>query len=41
MAGRNEAAAGAIDVLHSIDLNEWNGRRQLELKVVDLRPSAR
>ncbi len=41
MAGRNEAAADAIDILHSIDLNEWNGRRQLELKVVDLRPSAR
>lgn len=26
-----------IDLVYSISLNEWNGRRELELKVVDLR----
>ena len=29
----------AIDLVYSINLNEWNGRRHLELKVVDLRPA--
>lgn len=27
----------AIDLVYSIDLNEWNGSRNLELKVLDLR----
>ena len=26
-----------IDLVYSINLNEWNGRRNLELKVLDLR----
>jgi len=28
-----------IDVVYSINLNEWNGRRNLQLMVQDLRPS--
>ena len=40
MAGRESEAAGSIDLIYSIDLNEWNGRRRLDLKVADFRPSA-
>jgi len=29
-----------IDVVYSVNLNEWNGRRTLQLMVQDLRPSA-
>jgi single-stranded-DNA-specific exonuclease len=29
-----------IDVVYSINLNEWNGRRTLQLMVQDMRPSA-
>lgn len=29
-----------IDVVYSVSLNEWNGRRSLQLMVLDMRPSA-
>ncbi len=29
-----------IDIVYSIDINDWGGRRRLELKVVDFRPAA-
>ena len=29
-----------IDVVYSLNLNEWNGNKSLQLMVQDLRPSA-
>jgi single-stranded-DNA-specific exonuclease len=29
-----------IDVVYTIDINDWGGRRRLELKVIDFRPAA-
>jgi single-stranded-DNA-specific exonuclease len=29
-----------IDVIYALEINEWNGRKQLQLNVKDLRPSA-
>ena len=31
---------GAIDVIYSIDENDWNGTVSLQLKVIDIRSSA-
>jgi single-stranded-DNA-specific exonuclease len=28
-----------IDVAYSLDINEWNGERKLQLKVYDIRES--
>jgi len=30
-----------IDIVFEIDLNEWNGNRELQLTIVDLRKSSR
>ena len=35
-SSKRAALGPEIDLVHSINLNEWNGRRHLELKVVDL-----
>ena len=32
--------SGYIDVVYSLEINEWNGRKRLQLNVKDLRPSA-
>lgn len=39
--GAEEApqAGSHIDLLYEIDVNEWNGSRELQLRVVDLKPS--
>jgi len=29
-----------VDVVYEVDVNEWNGNREIQLKVVDLRPAA-
>ena len=29
---------GAIDAVYHLEMNEWNGRRSLQLKLVDIRP---
>ena len=31
---------GPFDVVYTIDENEWNGTTTLQLKVIDIRPSA-
>ena len=28
-----------IDVVYNLEFNEWNGQRQLQLNIKDLRPS--
>jgi len=28
-----------VDVAYTLDVNEWNGRRNLQLQVQDLRPA--
>jgi single-stranded-DNA-specific exonuclease len=32
--------SGYIDVVYSLEINEWNGRKRLQLNVKDLQPSA-
>ncbi|MBI4142846.1 hypothetical protein HY480_03165 [Candidatus Uhrbacteria bacterium] len=27
-----------VDVVFEVDVNEWNGNREIQMKVVDLRP---
>jgi single-stranded-DNA-specific exonuclease len=34
------ATNNPLDVLFKIDENEWNGEKTLQLKIIDLRPSA-
>ncbi len=30
----------SLDIVYTIDLNEWNGEKMIQLKIIDLRPSA-
>jgi single-stranded-DNA-specific exonuclease len=39
MAERAESLAGPLDLLFTPEINEWHGRRQLQLRIRDLRPS--
>jgi single-stranded-DNA-specific exonuclease len=32
-------SGGPIDVVYTLETNEWNGRKMLQLNVKDLRPS--
>jgi single-stranded-DNA-specific exonuclease len=43
LAGRFPLLAGnqKVDILFNIDENEWNGKKSLQLKVIDLRPATR
>lgn len=29
-----------VDIVYNVDVNEWNGNRELQLKIVDLKPGA-
>ena len=40
LASKAAETDGSIDLVYSLDINEWNGQRRLELKVEDLRASA-
>ncbi len=35
-----DAVPDRIDVVYSLEINEWNGQRRLQLNVADLRPAA-
>ena len=40
LASRAAETDGSFDLVYSLDLNDWNGQRRLQLKVIDLRASA-